>query len=66
MDFEAAKDGDLVVNGPTKKSFKFDRVYTPKDDQGRKNFLEKYVVEENTILALYVKFLLIQIFYLNS
>ncbi|XP_057783910.1 kinesin-like protein KIN-14R [Salvia miltiorrhiza] len=35
MDFDAAKDGDLgiVVNGSTKKIFKFDRVYTPKDDQ---------------------------------
>lgn len=35
MEFDAAKDGDLgiVVNGSTKKSFKFDRVYTPKDDQ---------------------------------
>ncbi|KAL1569701.1 Kinesin-like protein KIN-14R [Salvia divinorum] len=35
MDFDTAKDGDLgiAVNGSNKKSFKFDRVYTPKDDQ---------------------------------
>ncbi|CAK7347285.1 unnamed protein product [Dovyalis caffra] len=36
VDFSAAKDGDLAViaSGSTKKIFKFDRVYTPKDDQG--------------------------------
>lgn len=35
-DFDAAKDGCLGIqtSGSTKKSFKFDRVYTPKDDQG--------------------------------
>ncbi|KAG8383643.1 hypothetical protein BUALT_Bualt04G0035300 [Buddleja alternifolia] len=35
VDFDTAKDGELGIlsNGPTKKSFKFDRVYTPKDDQ---------------------------------
>ena len=35
-DFDAAKDGELGVfaGGSTKKIFKFDRVYTPKDDQG--------------------------------
>ncbi|KAG0473233.1 hypothetical protein HPP92_015090 [Vanilla planifolia] len=35
LDFEAAKDGDIgvITGGSTKKSFKFDRVYTPKDDQ---------------------------------
>ncbi|KAL0379030.1 UNVERIFIED_CONTAM: Kinesin-like protein KIN-14R [Sesamum radiatum] len=35
VDFDAAKDGELGVlsNGSTKKTFKFDRVYTPKDDQ---------------------------------
>ncbi|KAK4417012.1 Kinesin-like protein KIN-14R [Sesamum alatum] len=35
VDFDAAKDGELGVlsNGSTKKAFKFDRVYTPKDDQ---------------------------------
>ncbi|XP_077233526.1 di-glucose binding protein with Kinesin motor domain-containing protein isoform X2 [Tasmannia lanceolata] len=35
-DFEAAKDGDLGIltgGGSTKKTFKFDRVYTPKDNQ---------------------------------
>ncbi|KAJ6939629.1 hypothetical protein NC651_005941 [Populus alba x Populus x berolinensis] len=36
VDFSAAKDGDLTVitSGSTKKIFKFDRVYAPKDDQG--------------------------------
>lgn len=36
MDFDAAKDGELgiLTGGSTKKNFKFDRVYTPKDDQG--------------------------------
>ncbi|PIA46512.1 hypothetical protein AQUCO_01500213v1 [Aquilegia coerulea] len=35
VDFDAAKDGDLGVltGGSTKKHFKFDRVFTPKDDQ---------------------------------
>ncbi|CAN6450848.1 unnamed protein product [Victoria cruziana] len=34
-DFEAAKDGELGMNtgGGTKKTFRFDRVYSPKDDQ---------------------------------
>lgn len=36
VDFDAAKDGELgiLTGGSTKKNFKFDRVYTPKDDQG--------------------------------
>ena len=35
-DFGAAKDGKLgpFAGGLTKKIFKFDRVYAPKDDQG--------------------------------
>uniref|UniRef100_A0ACD5WJT7 Uncharacterized protein n=1 Tax=Avena sativa TaxID=4498 RepID=A0ACD5WJT7_AVESA len=35
VDFDGANDGDIgIMNGGTsKKSFKFDRVYTPKDDQ---------------------------------
>ncbi|KAK9284924.1 hypothetical protein L1049_024105 [Liquidambar formosana] len=35
VDFDAAKDGDLgiLTGASTKKIFKFDRVYTPKDDQ---------------------------------
>ncbi|KAL6847623.1 hypothetical protein ACP4OV_022649 [Aristida adscensionis] len=35
VDFDGANDGDIVIanGGPTKKTFKFDRVYTPKDDQ---------------------------------
>lgn len=34
-DFDAAKDGELgiLTGGSTKKIFRFDRVYTPKDDQ---------------------------------
>lgn len=36
MDFDGAKDGELAIlmGGSNKKMFKFDRVYTPKDDQG--------------------------------
>ncbi|XP_021714041.1 kinesin-like protein KIN-14R [Chenopodium quinoa] len=35
VDFEGAKDGELAIlnGGSNKKMFKFDRVYTPKDDQ---------------------------------
>lgn len=35
VDFTAAKDGDIAIltGSSTKKTFKFDRVYTPKDDQ---------------------------------
>ncbi|KAF2295791.1 hypothetical protein GH714_034014 [Hevea brasiliensis] len=35
VDFEAAKDGDLgiLTGGSTRKTFKFDRVYTPNDNQ---------------------------------
>lgn len=35
VDLDAAKDGDLgiLTGGSTKKLFKFDRVYTPRDDQ---------------------------------
>ncbi|KAK4480130.1 hypothetical protein RD792_013187 [Penstemon davidsonii] len=35
VDFDAAKDGELGIlnSGSTKKTFKFDRVYSPKDDQ---------------------------------
>ncbi|GMI82773.1 MALECTIN DOMAIN KINESIN 2 [Hibiscus trionum] len=35
VDFSAAKDGDIgiLTGSSTKKIFKFDRVYTPKDDQ---------------------------------
>lgn len=36
MDFDSAKDGDLgiLTTGGAKKTFRFDRVYTPKDGQG--------------------------------
>lgn len=36
VDFNASKDGELGILsvGNSKKTFKFDRVYTPKDDQG--------------------------------
>ncbi|KAE8659234.1 E3 ubiquitin-protein ligase UPL2 isoform 1 [Hibiscus syriacus] len=35
VDFSAAKDGDIgiLASSSVKKNFKFDRVYTPKDDQ---------------------------------
>ncbi|RVW57345.1 Kinesin-like protein KIN-14R [Vitis vinifera] len=35
VDLDSAKDGDLgiLTGGSTRKNFKFDRVYTPKDDQ---------------------------------
>ncbi|KAL9160716.1 hypothetical protein ABFS82_08G218700 [Erythranthe guttata] len=35
IDFDSAKDGELGIlsNNSNKKTFKFDRVYTPKDDQ---------------------------------
>ncbi|KAI4328116.1 hypothetical protein L6164_020499 [Bauhinia variegata] len=35
VDFDAAKDGSLgiMTGSSTKKTFRFDRVYTPKDDQ---------------------------------
>ncbi|KAF5738045.1 Di-glucose binding protein with Kinesin motor domain isoform 1 [Tripterygium wilfordii] len=35
VDFDSAKDGDLGIgiSGSTKKAFKFDRVYTPRDHQ---------------------------------
>lgn len=36
VNFDGANDGDIVITnaGTTKKTFKFDRVFTPKDDQG--------------------------------
>jgi hypothetical protein len=36
VDFDGASDGDIVIANPgtTKKTFKFDRVFTPNDDQG--------------------------------
>lgn len=36
VDFDAAQDGELgiLTGGATKKIFRFDRVYTPKDNQG--------------------------------
>ncbi|CAL4928651.1 unnamed protein product [Urochloa decumbens] len=35
VDFDGANNGDIVITnaGATKKTFKFDRVFTPKDDQ---------------------------------
>ncbi|KAF8780369.1 hypothetical protein HU200_001481 [Digitaria exilis] len=35
VDFDGANDGDITITnaGTTKKTFKFDRVFTPKDDQ---------------------------------
>lgn len=39
VDFDAAKDGDLGIHtgGSSKKIYKFDRVYTPRDNQGIQN-----------------------------
>lgn len=36
VDFDAAEDGELgiLTGGSMKKTFRFDRVYTPKDNQG--------------------------------
>jgi kinesin family protein C2/C3 len=36
IDFESAKDGELVVRGhvSSKKVFKFDSVFNPEEDQG--------------------------------
>jgi kinesin family protein C2/C3 len=36
VDFGGSSDGDIVIanGGTTKKTFKFDRVFTPNDDQG--------------------------------
>ena len=36
VDFDGANDGDIVITnaGTNKKTFRFDRVFTPKDDQG--------------------------------
>lgn len=36
LDFESAKDGELLVktNGAPKKVFKFDAVFGPEEDQG--------------------------------
>lgn len=36
VDFDAVKDNELVLRtGNAKKLFKFDRVFTPQDDQGK-------------------------------
>lgn len=36
IDFESAKDGELIVKGhvSSKKVFKFDSVFSPEEDQG--------------------------------
>lgn len=36
VDFESAKDGELIVKGhvSSKKIFKFDSVFSPEEDQG--------------------------------
>lgn len=42
VDFDAAKEGELgILVGGSKKIFKFDRVYTPKDNQGTHALLKK-------------------------
>ena len=41
LDFESAKDGDLTVmsNGAPKRTFKFDVVFGPQDEQGIDAFM---------------------------
>lgn len=41
IDFEAAKEGELTVksNGLSKKTFKFDAVFSPQAEQGNLFFL---------------------------
>lgn len=41
VDLDAAKDGEIgIISGASaKKLYKFDRVYTPKDDQGTSYFI---------------------------
>lgn len=41
VDFDAAKEGEfgILIGGSAKKIFKFDRVYTPKDNQGTRALL---------------------------
>jgi len=52
VDFEAAKDGDIgiISSGSTKKTFKFDRVFTPKDNQGKHLFM--FIIYYVCILCL--------------
>lgn len=46
VDFDGAKDGELgvVTGNNSKKSFKFDRVYTPKDGQGSVVTWSRYII----------------------
>lgn len=50
VDFDGAKDGELgvVTGNNSKKSFKFDRVYTPKDGQGSVLSWSSYIILYNT------------------
>lgn len=45
IDFDAAKDGSIgiLTGNSAKKTFRFDRVYTPSDNQGNDIFLCEYV-----------------------
>ena len=41
IDFESAKDGELIVKGhvSSKKVFKFDSVFSPEEDQGNSFYM---------------------------
>lgn len=66
MEFDAAKDGELGIlsSGSAKKTFKFDRVYTPKDGQGTllclmynffvKKKISRQILETGILLRLQV------------
>lgn len=45
VDFESAKDGELIVRGhvSSKKVFKFDSVFSPEDDQGN-SFNAQFII----------------------
>jgi kinesin family member C2/C3 len=41
VDFDSAKDGEIIINGhvSSKKVFRFDSVFTPEECQGRNEIL---------------------------
>ena len=51
VDFSGAKEGELGVltSGSTKKTFKFDRVFTPNDDQG----IVRYTLQQKSFCMLF-------------
>ena len=65
IDFDSAKDGELIVRGhvSSKKVFKFDSVFNPEEDQGNS------LVDAVTHLASFLMFLtihLLQLVYRES